>query len=892
MELALIDSRSGEPLPYASLRLRSSNGTVYTQRTDSLGRCIIHGLPEGGYDLRISYVGYQALERKLWLRYPSKQTLRLSEAAHRLADVVITATESQGSSTSSRIGREAMTHLQPSSFADLLELLPGGRSRIPRLTLPNAIHLREVATSDERYATTSLGVSFLVDGLPLQQDASLQGIDAAAGRDYSKRNFSARGVDLRSISTDDIASVEIIRGIPSVEYGQLTSGLVKIQRKRDLEQLEARFKADLGSKLYYLGGGTNRLGRGFNLSASLDLLDAQSDPRNPRENYLRLGGSLRTTKLWHWGQEQRLEWQANIDYSSNVDRDKKDPELNYGQQDDYRASSTSLALGSSLNWERGRSHWLRELSLDLSLRHSHERTEITRFVQLSQATLLANALEPGSYQAKWLPYTYTTDYSQDGRPVTFYTKLKGRSAFTLGKLSMDYLWGLEQSWEANLGQGERFDLERPLYGGGSSRPRRFDEVPALNSLMGFLEGRFDLALGQHKLRGTIGLRSETMLGLNQHYAMYGRLYTDPRASILWSLPSLKLAGKPLGVKLYAGIGWHSRRPTLAQLYPEKRYFDIVELNYWHERPELRSIWARTYRFDGGNPQLEPARNLKQELRLDLNWQGYSLSLTAFDERLRNGFRPESEVHFLPYRRYSTEQLNHSQLSAAPSPSELPYSDELRVALLDRVTGGSATYKRGLELFALSPRYRQIATRFTLTAAYFHTTYHNSTAQYRHPQIQLAGRTYPYVGIYEELEGTELQSLRSTLSADTYLPRLGFTLSLSLQSLWLSRSQSLPHAIYPSAYLDLAGQRHPYTEADRSDSQLQWLRRRALVASQAKTPFECSLNLKASKRLFAERAQVALFVNNILEYRPSYEVEGVTMRRHGLPYFGMELNYRL
>lgn len=30
------------------------------------------------------------------------------------------------------------------------------------------------------------------------------------------------GVDMRMISTDDIESVEIIRGIPSVEYSNLT----------------------------------------------------------------------------------------------------------------------------------------------------------------------------------------------------------------------------------------------------------------------------------------------------------------------------------------------------------------------------------------------------------------------------------------------------------------------------------------------------------------------------------------------------------------------------------------------------------------------------------------------------------------------------------------------
>lgn len=45
--------------------------------------------------------------------------------------------------SSSIIDRKAMEHLQPSSFSDLLELLPGGRSADPALNQVNPIRLRE-----------------------------------------------------------------------------------------------------------------------------------------------------------------------------------------------------------------------------------------------------------------------------------------------------------------------------------------------------------------------------------------------------------------------------------------------------------------------------------------------------------------------------------------------------------------------------------------------------------------------------------------------------------------------------------------------------------------------------------------------------------------------------
>lgn len=56
--------------------------------------------------------------------------------------------------------KHAMEHLQPSSFSDILELLPGGRSHDPDLNSPNTIRLRE-AGSPSGYTTTSLGTSLL-----------------------------------------------------------------------------------------------------------------------------------------------------------------------------------------------------------------------------------------------------------------------------------------------------------------------------------------------------------------------------------------------------------------------------------------------------------------------------------------------------------------------------------------------------------------------------------------------------------------------------------------------------------------------------------------------------------------------------------------------------------
>ena len=125
-----------------------------------------------------------------------------------------------------------MRHLQPSSFTDLMSLLPGGVTKDPEMGSVNRIDLRSASgmTQNDDYATAALGTAFVVDGVRLNTDADMQ-ITPDANR--TSRISTGKGVDMRSLSTDDIESVEIVRGIPSVEYGELTSGLVSIKRKSE-----------------------------------------------------------------------------------------------------------------------------------------------------------------------------------------------------------------------------------------------------------------------------------------------------------------------------------------------------------------------------------------------------------------------------------------------------------------------------------------------------------------------------------------------------------------------------------------------------------------------------------------------------------------------------------
>ncbi len=94
----------------------------------------------------------------------------------------------------------------------------------------------------------SMGTAIVIDGAPpLSNNANLQTLSPAisgGGGSIGGGSSPNSGLDIRSISTDNIESVEVIRGIPSVEHGDLTSGAVIIKSKAGREPLTIRLKTD------------------------------------------------------------------------------------------------------------------------------------------------------------------------------------------------------------------------------------------------------------------------------------------------------------------------------------------------------------------------------------------------------------------------------------------------------------------------------------------------------------------------------------------------------------------------------------------------------------------------------------------------------------------------
>ena len=123
LQLVVTEAGTKEPVVMGIVELLPS-GVVAT--TDGEGRAVLTNVPRGRYTLRVRYVGMETLERQVMVDKDLKMPLQLVPTSLALKEVTVTARQREnGASTASVVGRQAIDHLQATSLADVMQLIPG-----------------------------------------------------------------------------------------------------------------------------------------------------------------------------------------------------------------------------------------------------------------------------------------------------------------------------------------------------------------------------------------------------------------------------------------------------------------------------------------------------------------------------------------------------------------------------------------------------------------------------------------------------------------------------------------------------------------------------------------------------------------------------------------------
>ena len=331
-----------------------------------------------------------------------------------------------------------------------------------------------------------------------------------------------------------------------------------------------------------------------------------------------------------------------------------------------------------------------------------------------------------------------------------------------------------------------------------------------------------------------------------------------------------------------GIGLHTKMPTLLQLSPNLLYMDLQAPDV-PIAPTDETMQIYTHIINPTNYDLLPARNLKWEVRAGLDINKHKLSITYFEEDMKDAFRSLMQVEAF---RYTINDREYDRL--------LTYST---------ARNGSHIHKQGIEWQYQSPRIPVICTRFTINGAWLRTTYSNSEQMFsteKTPGIVDGVNVQDhYIGLYNWTEGYIRESLNSNLVADVYIPKIGLVVSATLEATIFTASKTLKKNGTPVSYIASSdGLLHQYDALAAQDPVLktlifdynlgQFVRRTV--------PFEGYLNLRVQKDI-TRFASIALYVNRLLDILPDYTVSGgdgnpVVIHRSASPYFGMEINLHI
>lgn len=863
--------------------------------TDSNGKASFR-LQNGIYTIKISHVSFEDYSTHISIRKDTLITIFLTEKKEFLQEVVVTATEKKDPTSISVIDRKAMKHLQPSSFADLMSLLPGKSVSAPVLNRANTLILRETGISSSDYSISSLGVAFTVDGVPINSNANMQEtvgnemiINSLSGHVDAKRNTTRSGVDMRFISTDDIEKVEVIRGIAPVNHGDLSSGLVQISRKKGKTQWDSRMKSDGFSKLFYVGKGFYFDKQDLSLNLSLDYLGADADPRNSFENYKRYTASIRAEKKFNTSNP--MIWNINLDYTGTIDKEKSDPDIGFDRYDSYQSTYNNIRISNLFSMDLN-DYFFKRLALRTSISRSHNQIKQDRWVQITSAKAIPTSWDAGEHYGIFLTPNYVSKLLIDGKPLDFFADFSVASEKSFLGIHNEFLVGASYSYSKNNGLGQVYDIIYPPSPDMGTVPRAFKDIPAMQNLAFYVQDQIDKEIGQTNLVLRAGVRGTSLLGLGSKYQMSKKMFLDPRLSLKVSFPKIMFENKKhLGVDLTVGWGKQSKLPTQEMLFPQDIHRLFTQLNYYHNNKDYRQVHFKKYIFPQVNGNLEVAANIKKEIRLGLNYDFHSLYVTFFSEKMTSGFRKMTDFQKVVYKSYEVSSINHTTITAPPLVENLNYSTQKALVLSDFETNGSAIDKQGIEFQYTGKRFEFINTRFTIDGAWLRTQYYNSlpTLRFADKDI-LNGIKYYNIGVYDEVDNYDRERFQTSLVADTYLPKLGLTTSLRFDFNWYSINRVIPINGVPTHYIDVDGEKHLYTEVEKKDAVLQWLVRPISVETLERTPLSINAHLKISKD-FYKHFTMSMYVNNLFNFYKDYYVNDQKINRRGLvsPYFGMEMN---
>lgn len=811
--------------------------------TNENGQFIIKTKP-GQYTVEITFIGYAKITERIVLA--AGQTLHrnfvMQVQSFAIGGIVVLAEKEllpNSPETSTRISAGEIEHLQASSLSDVLKLVPGQKFDNPGLQTLKQAAVRVSSTDEVADRNATFGTQVVLDNVPLSNNANMQ-LDTRINTGGEQRTTENAGLDLRQIPADNIAEVEVIRGVPSAKYGDLTSGIIRVTTRSDNLQQRFKYKYNLQNQEFNLSGGFGILQQMLNYN--FNYAYSQRDIRIPDYGYARIAGQVsHSCKIFKnlYTIDNRIYYTRAFDEKGLR---RGDLLLSESYNRDYvlRYSHTSKIIPSPAQ----------KLEINYALNINRQNSYSKRLLTADR-TYLSDRMTPGTQYG----YFFSSDTTRlwvRGRAINHYVNIEYNHTFGWLNLQHNFLSGINYRWERNNGPGRIFDPLRPpsITSIFRDRPRSYDGLPDLHISSLFLED---------KITGKI--LSDFQLNVGLRYERYGtgtHIFPAQRGAFI--NPRLNLALFPReGTQLRLGYGATSKAPALSMLYPNPIYYDLDDVNYYTGDTSGYVI-VSTYIYERSNPRLKGYQQFKREISLDQQVGALGLSLTAYSTNTPGAFAA-TELRPIFLYRYDYPH----------------WSDTTGRIIKDSVytyytvyTNSQQTRSRGIEFSVQTKPLTLLQLRFRLEGSYNQTHSHQKGYEYAATYLydtELGKKVLPFWNVID----VQAENLILNYRLEFTIKQFGAWITCEAQQIVFAKDwyRGLDDSL-AVGYVDNQGKIN-YFDPEQRANLTSNVYKRTYPSYWSKVENQQNIwlfNLRVSKSLL-RGTEFSFFVNNIFNSHPLY-----------------------
>ena len=881
LEGKIIDKKNKEAVPFAVVYLKEIENWTTTNEN---GVFFFDNILTAVYTIEARCLGYEVYSASINTAEYKKKLLNIDliPTLFDMKEVSVIAKKGEGMSTASSISRAAIEYIQPTTLSDIMQLLPGSTLQNPNLKSPQKLSLREIGTDNN----SAMGTAIIIDGSPVSNDGNLQGMSTATGLTGEASTVAGSAVDLRKIPTENIESVEVIKGIPSVIYGDLTSGAVVIKTKAGKSPLNIKLKTDPSIKHFAIDKGYTLAKNNSSINYNFEYLQSYSDVRSKYEGFNRLTGDVAWSKTF-LKNSNPLSFNAKLSYFGTVDNKKTDPDA-LVKDEEYKSEENGGRLNIHGRWLFNKK-LISNISYSFSYENTHQANYQKRYRSSSEVAALSLATTEGENIGIYLPTEQLTELTIDGQPINMFGQITFMKVKTFKKKTINTLiYGIDYRYTSNQGEGQLYDITNPPYvSSKTARPRSFKDIPAIENISVYLEDKLSMPFGSTRLTMQAGARLNNFQSQGLFKSDLG-FYFEPRLNVNYHILNKQNNSLFNHLSINAGIGKTFKAPTLMHLYPDNAYNDLKVLDYYTGNPATTMVVFYSKIFDTSNPEIQPSENLKKEIGIDFTIGSVKGAITAFKENLTNGFGFSTHFESINYYTYNASEV---PVGTLPNLSTLTknYKDYFISYLIP--DNYISSEKAGVEFDFQLGKIKPLRSSFTLDGAWFKTTRISSTNLIYKLPSSGTSQQYKYLGVYDAGESKVSDRLNTNLRMITHIPELRLIVSTTLQMIWFDNYYYPFYDEVPLYLINKDGDKIIFTEQMRSDPlyiryvnnklDTYWLK-------EIMSPLFLA-NLRISKEI-SDNIRLSLFVNNFTNYRPLYQyIRSLSyVRRNPSIYFGAEL----